>query len=192
MNNYGGSEYQINRLNIIIWKLQIKNLATMYLTLDFSNLPLSEQVKVLYHQREIMRIAYRLWDPNARNMTFYSGSQIGSFTLNLILLTFLKYYLKPYSKYSINFTTLTKYKGGLKSSYDIIMSDDIFRPMRSKHFNTNKTSMCTARGTILKKKNSFGDIPWEYLGQPMNFSADPHFLVCFVFHSWFSCSNHRW
>ena len=41
--------------------------------------------------------------------------------------------------------------------------------------NTDGRNAWNARWTV-SAKTSFGHIPWEYLGQPMNFSADPHCL----------------
>ena len=64
------------------------------------------------------------------------------------------------------------YESELKSSYDGLSTVDYFWPMGYKHFNTNRRSVWTARGTMLKKSHlvTFH----EYLGQPMSFSVDPH------------------
>ena len=47
-----------------------------------------------------------------------------------------------------------RYKGGWKSSYDdiIFAVNDFFRPIRSKHCNTDKRSVWSTRETILKRK----------------------------------------
>ena len=54
------------------------------------------------------------------------------------------------------------YNGGLKSSYDDVISpvENFFWRMGSKHCNTTTgRSMWTTRGTILKNKTSFDHIP---------------------------------
>ena len=58
-------------------------------------------------------------------------------------------------------------------SYMLLMN---FLPMGSKHCNIDKRNVWTARGTV-EKLTSFGHIPWEYFGQPINFSADPHIYI---------------
>ena len=73
---------------------------------------------------------------------------------------------------------------GLKSSYDDMISavGDFFLSMGSKHCNTNENMWRLRGGTMLKKKTLFGQILWEYLSQPMNFSANPHMYVCIYLH----------
>ena len=44
--------------------------------------------------------------------------------------------------------------------------------MGSKHCNIN-IEMHESQGRICWKITSFGHIPWEYLSQPMSFSAKP-------------------
>ena len=48
----------------------------------------------------------------------------------------------------------------------------IFWPMAYKHWNMDTRSVWTKKGNMVKNKPRFGHIPWEYLGQPMNFLAD--------------------
>ena len=55
------------------------------------------------------------------------------------------------------------YDGKLKSLYDVLSAD--------------ATQKCIELKKDCWKKNSFVHIPWEYLGQPINFSTDSHILV---------------
>ena len=76
--------------------------------------------------------------------------------------------------------------------------------MGTKHSNTNERSVWTWSETMrvgwrvhekvcgpqkdyVEKYTLFGHIQWEYFGQPMNFSADPHisyFLPKYIFLNW--------
>ena len=38
--------------------------------------------------------------------------------------------------------------------------------------------LCKLQRKQCWKKTSSGNIPWEYVGQSMNFSADPRFKIC--------------
>ena len=55
-----------------------------------------------------------------------------------------------------------------------------FWPMGCKHCNTNESSVLVARETMLKKYTSFGCIPWDYLVQPINFSATPYMWIIII------------
>ena len=66
--------------------------------------------------------------------------------------------------------TLKTYESRLKSSYDDVISvvDNVFWLMGFKHSNTKERNVWTMRGIMLKNK-PYGHIPWEFLGQSMNF-----------------------
>ena len=53
--------------------------------------------------------------------------------------------------------------------------------MRSKYSNTDGRNVWTTMGIMLKKYPLFGHILLEYLGQPMNFLANPQCIYIYIY-----------
>ena len=71
------------------------------------------------------------------------------------------------------FKTEVNYKGDLKSSYNEVTSavDDFFFYQQDQNTKTPIEEVCGLDKDIMLKNTPH--IPWEYLGKPVNFSADP-------------------